>query len=80
MGGESLWGMSEADHNSRSLSIFLCESSASEYINSASSKPARDMKGDQSSFSLVVGTSGGAFGGTGVPCLSQRWPAESEME
>ena len=76
MGGESLWGTSIAAHSSRSLSTFLCESSASENMNSASSKPVREVKGDQSSSALMVRTSGGVFGGTGSPYLSQHCPVE----
>jgi hypothetical protein len=78
MGGESSWGTSVAAHSSRSLSVFLRESSASVNTNSASSKPARDVKGDQSLFALMVGTSGGASGGMGSPYLSQRCPVEDE--
>lgn len=70
--------MSVAAQSSRSLSIFLCESSASVNMNSASSKPARDANGDQSLSAFVVGTSGRAFGRMLFPCLSQRWPAENE--
>jgi len=47
-------------------------------INSASSKPAREVNGDQSSSAFVVGTSGAVFGGMDTPCLSQRRPEENE--
>ena len=69
-----------AAHNSRSLSIFLRESSASVNANSASSNPALDEKGDQSSSVLVVGGSGGTLGGTKLPCLSQRRPVKDQYE
>jgi hypothetical protein len=47
-------------------------------MNPASSKPARDEKGDQSLLALAVETSGGAFGGTGVPYLLQRRPSKNK--
>jgi len=74
-GGESLWGTSVAAHSSRMWLIFLCESSASVKRKSASSKPAREVKGVQSSSAFRVGNSGGVFGGTNMPFLSQRRPA-----
>jgi hypothetical protein len=47
-------------------------------MNPASSKPARDKKGDQLLSVLAVGTSGGVFGGTGVPYLLQRRPVKNK--
>ena len=70
--------MSVAAQSSRSLSIFLCESSASVKRNSASSKSARDVKGDQLSSAFVAGGSGGVFGEINAPCLSQHRPVEDE--
>jgi len=42
---------------------------------SASSKPALEVKGDQSSSTFGVDDSGGVFGGTNTPFLSQRQAA-----
>ena len=69
-----------AAQSSSSLSTFFCESSASVKRNSASLKPACDVKGDQLLFVRVGGTSGGVFGERNAPCLSQCWPSKNEKE
>ena len=63
-----------------SLSTFFCESSALVKRNLASSKPARDVKGNQLLFVCMGGTLGGVFGERNAPCLSQRWPSKNEKE
>jgi len=75
MGAESLWGTSVAAQSSRMWLIFFCESSASVNRKSASSKPTRDVKGDQSFSAFGVVNSGEVFGGINAPFLSQRWAA-----
>ena len=58
-----MWGADVAFHRLRSASIELFESDAVLKRTSASSKLARDMKGDQLSLGLGGGGVGGVSGG-----------------
>lgn len=73
-GAASLWGTSVAFQRLRRALIELFESDAVVYRISASSKPVRDVKGDQSLLGLEGGGVGGVPGGRKVPSRQQGLP------
>ena len=72
IGGTSLWGMRVADQMLRRWSTSRCDSSAFLKRRSASSNPAQELKGDQSSSDFSGGGMGGIPGERNTPSLSHR--------
>jgi hypothetical protein len=72
MGGGTPQGTSVAAQSSSRRFVFFFDSSASAKAKSASSKPTRELKGDQSVAGGAVGDNGGASKMRNSPCSLHR--------